>query len=100
MFVKAYNETREHGGINGLTPSEMFLQRLIKSDTYTTKKQESVTHVGKQNCYLSVEMQQLMCLFYHLLQKPYLKTHHVYVAYHYLNQMEAHGLFDLVVQLQ
>ena len=25
MFVKAYNETREHGGINGLTPSEMFL---------------------------------------------------------------------------
>jgi hypothetical protein len=47
MFVKAYNETREHGGINGLTPSEMFLQRLIKSDTYTKKKQESVTHVGK-----------------------------------------------------
>ena len=31
MFVKAYNETREHGGINGLTPSEMFLQRLITS---------------------------------------------------------------------
>ena len=29
MFVKAYNEAREHGGINGLTPSEMFLQRLI-----------------------------------------------------------------------
>jgi transposase InsO family protein len=26
MFVKAYNETREHGGINGLTPSEKFLQ--------------------------------------------------------------------------
>ena len=52
-LVKAYNETREHGGINGLTPSEMFLQRLIKSDTYTKKKQESVTHVGKQNCYLS-----------------------------------------------
>jgi len=54
MFVKAYNETREHGGINGLTPSEMFLQRLIKSDTYTKKKQEGVTHVGKQNCYLSL----------------------------------------------
>ena len=54
MFVKAYNETREHGRINGLTPSEMFLQRLIKSDIYTKKKQESVTHVGKQNCYLSV----------------------------------------------
>ena len=31
MFVKEYNETREHGGINGLTPSEMFLQRLITS---------------------------------------------------------------------
>ena len=28
IFVKAYNETSEHGGINGLTPSEMFLQRL------------------------------------------------------------------------
>jgi len=38
MFVKAYNETREHGGINGLTPSEMFLQRLIKSDIYTKKE--------------------------------------------------------------
>jgi hypothetical protein len=25
MFVKAYNEAREHGGIMGLTPSEMFL---------------------------------------------------------------------------
>jgi hypothetical protein len=48
------NEAREDGGINGLTPSEMFLQRLIKSDMYTKKKQESVTHVGKQNCYLSV----------------------------------------------
>lgn len=34
MFVKAYNETREHGGINGLTPSEMFLQRLITSTTH------------------------------------------------------------------
>ncbi|MGA9842355.1 MAG: hypothetical protein WBQ25_08570 [Nitrososphaeraceae archaeon] len=31
----AYNETREHGGINGLTPSEMFLQRLITSTTRT-----------------------------------------------------------------
>lgn len=55
LFVKAYNETREHGGINGLTPSEMFLQRrLIKSNTHTKKKQEGVTHVGNQNCYLSV----------------------------------------------
>jgi Integrase core domain len=31
MFVKAYNESREHGGINGLTPSEKFLQRTITS---------------------------------------------------------------------
>ncbi|MGB8934589.1 MAG: integrase core domain-containing protein, partial [Candidatus Nitrosopolaris sp.] len=54
IFVKAYSETREHGGINGLTPSEMFLQRLIKSETYTKKRQESVTHMGNQNCYLSV----------------------------------------------
>jgi putative transposase len=45
IFVKAYNETREHGGINGLTPSEMFLQRLITSSTYNNK-QQSVTHVG------------------------------------------------------
>ena len=35
MFVKAYNETREHRGINGLTTSEMYLQRLITSSTYT-----------------------------------------------------------------
>ena len=35
IFVKAYNETREHGGINGLTPSEMFLQRLITSAVRT-----------------------------------------------------------------
>lgn len=46
MFVKAYNETREHGGLNGLTPSEMFLQRLITSSAYTGIKQKSVTHVG------------------------------------------------------
>jgi hypothetical protein len=26
MFVKAYNETKEHGGINGYTP-EMFLMK-------------------------------------------------------------------------
>ncbi|HZI70707.1 MAG TPA: integrase core domain-containing protein [Nitrososphaeraceae archaeon] len=38
IFVKAYNETREHGGINGLTPSEMFLQRLIISTIYTRTK--------------------------------------------------------------
>ena len=46
MFVKAYNETREHGGINGLTPSEMFLQRLITPSTHTRTKQKSVTHAG------------------------------------------------------
>lgn len=46
MFVKAYNETREHGGINGLTPSEMFLQRLITSTIHTKTKQHGVTHVG------------------------------------------------------
>ena len=39
MFIKAYNETREHGGINGLTPSEMFLQRLITSTISIRTKQ-------------------------------------------------------------
>jgi hypothetical protein len=51
MFGKAYNEAKEHGGINGLTPSEMFLQRsAIDKGT----KQQSVTHVGNQKCNLSV----------------------------------------------
>jgi putative transposase len=54
MFVKAYNETREHGGINGLTPSEMFLRRLITAIIHTRTKQQSVTHVGNQKCNLSV----------------------------------------------
>ncbi len=54
MFVKVYNETREHGGINGLTPSEMFLQRLITSTIDKGPKQQSVTHVGNQKCNLSV----------------------------------------------
>lgn len=27
MFVKAYNETSEQGGINGYTPSKMFLMK-------------------------------------------------------------------------
>ncbi|HYF98461.1 MAG TPA: hypothetical protein VD815_00060 [Candidatus Saccharimonadales bacterium] len=31
IFVKSYNETKEHGGIKGLTSSEMFLKRLDKS---------------------------------------------------------------------
>ena len=45
MFVKAYNEAREHGGIYGLTPSEMFLQKLITPIIHNTSKQKSVTHV-------------------------------------------------------
>ena len=51
MFVKAYNEEREHGGINGHTPSEMFLMkgtRLNNSSSNNIVKQiKSVTHVGK-----------------------------------------------------
>jgi len=50
MFVKAYNEEREHGGINGHTPSEMFLMkgRLNSCKNIKTIKQiKSVTHVGK-----------------------------------------------------
>ena len=54
MFVKAYNETREHGGINGLTPSEMFIQRFNNSTVRRMKKRESVTNVGNQKCYLSL----------------------------------------------
>jgi putative transposase len=51
MFVKAYNETREHGGINGHTPSEMFLMkgRLNSCNNNKTVKQikKSVFHVDK-----------------------------------------------------
>ena len=50
MFVKAYNEEREHGGINGHTPYEMFLikGRLNNSSSKKKIKQiKSVTHVGK-----------------------------------------------------
>ena len=57
MFVKAYNEEREHGGINGHTPSEMFLMkgRLNSCKNIKTIKQiKSVTHVGKWICYLSM----------------------------------------------
>jgi hypothetical protein len=46
MFVKEYNDKREHGGINGLTPSEMFLQKFNRSRTRTNTKQEGVTYVG------------------------------------------------------
>ena len=46
MFVKAYNDKREHGGINGLTPSEMFLQTFNRSDNRNDTKRKSVTYVG------------------------------------------------------
>ena len=46
MFVKAYNDKREHGGINGLTPSEMFLQTFNRSHNRNNTKQKSVTYVG------------------------------------------------------
>jgi putative transposase len=46
MFVKAYNDKREHGGINGLTPSEMFLKTFNRSHTRNNTKQEGVTYVG------------------------------------------------------
>ena len=46
MFVKAYNDKREHGGINGLTPSEMFLQTFNRSHNGNNTKQKSVTYVG------------------------------------------------------
>ena len=47
MFVKAYNDTREHGGINGLTPSEMFLQTFNRMSITRNTRQKSVTYVGK-----------------------------------------------------
>jgi transposase InsO family protein len=50
MFVKAYNEDREHGGINGYTPSEMFLTKGRLNNHNGNKKIKqikSVTHVSK-----------------------------------------------------
>ena len=50
MFVKAYNEEREHGCINGYTPLEMFLSkgRLNRCNNNKTVKQiKSVTDVVK-----------------------------------------------------
>ena len=38
MFVKAYNEEREHGGINGFTPSEMFLSKGRLNNSSNNKK--------------------------------------------------------------
>ena len=45
MFIKAYNETREHGGIYGLVPLEMFVQKLITPIIHNTSKQKNVIHV-------------------------------------------------------
>jgi len=51
MFVKAYNEEREHGGIEGYTPYEMFLMkgRLNNHSKKNIIKQikGSVIQVGK-----------------------------------------------------
>ena len=51
MFVKAYNDEREHGGIDGNTPSEIFLMkgRLNSCKQNRTVKhiKESITHVDK-----------------------------------------------------
>ena len=51
MFVKAYNDEREHGGINGQTPSEMFLMKGMRLNSCKNNKKvkqiKSVTHVGK-----------------------------------------------------
>jgi Integrase core domain len=38
MFVKAYNDKRERGGINGLTPSEIFLQTFNRSHNRNNDK--------------------------------------------------------------
>jgi hypothetical protein len=51
MYVKAYNEEREHSGIDGYTQSKMFhiKGRLNSYNNNKRVKQtkESVTHVGK-----------------------------------------------------
>ena len=51
MFVKAYNEEREHGGINGHTPSEMFLMKGTRLNNSSNNKKikqiKNVIHVGK-----------------------------------------------------
>jgi hypothetical protein len=50
-YIKAYNETRKHGGINSLslTPSEMLLQRLVTSTIHRKARQQGVIYVGNQN---------------------------------------------------
>lgn len=40
---------RAYGGINGLTPSEMFLQTFNKSYNSNEAKQKSVTYVGNSS---------------------------------------------------
>jgi hypothetical protein len=47
MFVTAYNDKREHGGINGLTPSEMFLQTFNRSHNTNNTKQKRVNQIFK-----------------------------------------------------
>jgi hypothetical protein len=49
MFIKVYNDKREHGGKNGLTPFEMFLQTINRSHNGNNTKQKSVTYLCK--CY-------------------------------------------------
>ena len=43
-FVKAYNDKREHGGINGSTPSEMFLETFDRCHNKNRSKQKTVTY--------------------------------------------------------
>jgi hypothetical protein len=42
----AYHDKREHVGINGLTPPEMFPQTFNRSHDRNNTKQKSVTYVG------------------------------------------------------
>jgi transposase InsO family protein len=42
MFVKAYNEEREHGGIDGYTPSEMFLIKGRLNNDSNKKKVKQI----------------------------------------------------------
>ena len=63
MFVKAYNDEREHTGIDGYTPSEMFLIKgrlnnhnnnnkkikQIKENVTPMLVNESVTYLWKYN---------------------------------------------------
>jgi hypothetical protein len=41
LFVNPYNYEREHGGINGMTPSEKFMS-LKTTDTNTLKQDKKV----------------------------------------------------------